>query len=103
MAKQFKGKVVRCGKMEKTVVVEVERRRAHPVYGKVVGRRKWYHVHDEVGVKEGERVVFEETRPISKTKRWRIVKTQNPNDKIPAYAGATAGRQSSKRKRGKRK
>ena len=46
----------------------------HPLYGKVMKLSKRYHVHDELGVKEGEKVVFEETRPISKTKRWKIVR-----------------------------
>jgi len=70
--KTFIGKVV-SDKMEKTVVVSVESQRLHPLYKKVVRKKKKYHVHNDVGVKEGEMVKFVETRPISKTKRWKIV------------------------------
>lgn len=70
--KQFQGKVVST-KMEKTAVVEVSRRVRHPLYQKVYTKKKKYHVHDELGVKEGSVVKFVETRPISKTKRWKIV------------------------------
>ena len=69
-----KGKVV--SKMGvKSVVVEVTYREQHPVYGKVIIRRKKYHVHDEADTaKVGDEVVIMETRPLSATKRWRIVK-----------------------------
>ena len=68
-----KGKVV--SKMGvKSVVVEVTYREQHPVYGKVIIRRKKYHVHDEADTaKVGDEVVIMETRPLSATKRWRIV------------------------------
>ena len=67
-----KGKVV--SKMGvKSVVVEVTYREQHPVYGKVIIRRKKYHVHDEADTaKVGDDVVIMETRPLSATKRWRI-------------------------------
>ncbi len=58
---------------DKTIVVRVERRTTHPLYGKTVTRSKKYHVHDEAneaGV--GDRVRIAETRPISKLKRWRL-------------------------------
>ena len=71
--KQYRGKVV-SAKMEKTVVVEVARRVRHPLYKKVYTRKKKYHVHDEIGVQAGETVKFVETKPISKTKKWKIVK-----------------------------
>ena len=61
-------------KMEKTVVVEVEDRVKHPLYGKVIRRTSKLKVHDEqnaCGV--GDRVLVMETRPLSATKRWRIV------------------------------
>ena len=61
-------------KMDKTVVVEVEDRVKHPLYGKVIRRTSKLKVHDEqnaAGV--GDRVVLMETRPLSATKRWRIV------------------------------
>ncbi|MGN0852520.1 MAG: 30S ribosomal protein S17 [Kiritimatiellia bacterium] len=58
----------------KSVVVEVTYRELHPVYGKVIIRRKKYHVHDEADTaKVGDLVAIMETRPLSATKRWRIV------------------------------
>jgi small subunit ribosomal protein S17 len=61
--------------MDKTVVVSVERQFAHPLYGKRVTRRKKYHAHDERNeFRSGDLVVIEETRPVSKRKRWRVVK-----------------------------
>ena len=71
-----KGKVV--SKMGvKSVVVEVTRREQHPIYGKVVIRSKKYHVHDEADTaKVGDVVAIMETRPLSATKRWRIVKEE---------------------------
>ncbi len=61
-------------KADKTVTVEVERRMAHPLYGKGVKRTKKYHAHDENNeFLEGDRVRIMETRPLSKTKRWRVV------------------------------
>ena len=59
----------------KSVVVEVTYREQHPVYGKVIIRRKKYHAHDEADTaKVGDVVAIMETRPLSATKRWRIVK-----------------------------
>jgi small subunit ribosomal protein S17 len=61
-------------KMDKTAVVEVEDRVKHPLYGKVMRRTKKYKAHDErneCGI--GDRVQIMETRPLSATKRWRIV------------------------------
>ena len=61
-------------KMEKTIVVEVEDRKKHPLYGKVMRRTEKRKVHDEgntAGV--GDLVVISETRPLSATKRWRLV------------------------------
>src|SRR5271156_6672084 len=61
-------------KMEKTVVVAVEDRVKHPLYGKVIRRTNKLKAHDEtnqVGV--GDRVLIMETRPLSATKRWRVV------------------------------
>ncbi|MCQ2388328.1 MAG: 30S ribosomal protein S17 [Kiritimatiellae bacterium] len=58
----------------KSVVVEVQYRELHPLYGKVIVRTKKYHVHDEAdAAKVGDKVVIMETRPLSATKRWRIV------------------------------
>ncbi len=59
---------------EKTVTVMVERRFAHPLYGKQVKRTKKYHAHDETNeYRVGDTVSIMETRPLSKTKRWRVV------------------------------
>ena len=59
----------------KTVKVAVLYRERHPVYGKIVTRTKNYHVHDEDdSAKVGDTVAIMETRPLSATKRWRIVK-----------------------------
>lgn len=60
--------------MDKTVVVSVERRITHPVYGKIMRRSKKYYAHDDKNeAKKGDKVSIEETRPLSKTKRWRLV------------------------------
>jgi small subunit ribosomal protein S17 len=61
-------------KMDKTVVVKVERTERHPKYDKVVKRSKKYYAHDETGAKEGDRVKIVQTRPLSKLKRWRVEK-----------------------------
>lgn len=67
------GRVV-SDKQQKTVVVVVERRVPHPLYGKQVVRTKKYHAHDEAGVAHsGDIVRIVETRPLSKMKRWRVV------------------------------
>jgi small subunit ribosomal protein S17 len=61
-------------KMQKTVVVAVERRTAHPVYGKRITKTTKFHAHDEENqAHEGDTVRIEETRPLSKLKRWRVV------------------------------
>ena len=60
--------------MDKTVVVEAERRVTHAVYGKILRRHKKFYVHDEKNeAKKGDKVVIAETRPLSRTKRWRLV------------------------------
>jgi small subunit ribosomal protein S17 len=61
-------------KMTKTVVVKIERRTQHPLYGKVVIRSNSFKAHDEIGCDVGDRVEIMETRPISKEKRWRVTK-----------------------------
>ncbi|MEK7615368.1 MAG: 30S ribosomal protein S17 [Patescibacteria group bacterium] len=61
-------------KMEKTIVVRVDRTVVHPKYGKRYVRSKKYHVHDEHNsYKIGEQANFQECRPFSKTKRWRVL------------------------------
>lgn len=60
-------------RMDKTVVVVVERRTAHPLYGKMIKRTKRYHAHDEENdARTGDIVRIVETRPLSRTKRWRV-------------------------------
>ena len=66
--------VVVSDKMQKTVVVAIERRVPHPVYGKMVTRTKRVKAHDqENSAKTGDTVRIMETRPLSKDKRWRVV------------------------------
>jgi small subunit ribosomal protein S17 len=60
-------------KMQKTIVVEVSRRVAHPLYRRVITRKKKFHAHDEGQVANvGDRVRIVECRPLSKTKRWML-------------------------------
>ena len=60
-------------KMQKTVVVEVERTGRHPLYGKVVRHSRRFKAHDEAGDTHiGDKVLIAETRPLSKDKRWRV-------------------------------
>lgn len=67
--------VVVSDKMDKTVVVQVERTTAHRLYGKTLRRRKKYHAHDEQNeCHSGDRVEIVECRPLSATKRWRVTK-----------------------------
>ncbi len=71
--KTLRGLVV-SDKMEKTIVVEVEERVKHSLYGKVMKKHKKFKAHDETneaGI--GDRVLIMETRPLSATKRWRLV------------------------------
>ena len=60
-------------RMDKTIVVNIERRFAHPLYGKRLTRTKRVHAHDERGARLGDTVRVMETRPLSKLKRWRVV------------------------------
>lgn len=67
--------VVTSDKMDKTITVLVERRVMHPVLGKVVRRSKKYHAHSPNNeFKQGDTVMIEETRPLSKTKAWKVTK-----------------------------
>jgi len=66
--------VVVSDKGDKTVIVKVERRFPHPLYGKGMARTTRYHAHDEKNeYKVGDTVRITETRPLSKTKRWRVL------------------------------
>ncbi|XXF80941.1 30S ribosomal protein S17 [Myxococcaceae bacterium GXIMD 01537] len=72
--------IVTSNKMQKTVVVTVQRRAAHPQYGKIMSLREKYKAHVEdhdypkkITINEGDRVRIAETKPASKDKRWRVV------------------------------
>jgi len=72
--RQASGRVV-SDRMKKTVTVLVERRVKHPIYGKYLTRSDKYHAHDEAGeCKQGDLVLIEECRPLSKTKAWRVIR-----------------------------
>ena len=78
MSKQAKRKtmagVVVSNKMDKTIIVRVERKFPHPIFKKVVKTTKKYKVHDEKNeCLEGDLICMQETRPLSKQKRWRLL------------------------------
>jgi small subunit ribosomal protein S17 len=74
VVRTLSGRVV-SDKMDKTVTVLVERKVKHPLIGKVIRRSNKFHAHDETNeCKEGDLVVIEETRPLSKTKIWKVSK-----------------------------
>ncbi len=74
MPKRILQGVVTSDKMDKTVVVRVERRVMHPIYKKFIRRSKKYHAHDENNVfKAGDTVRICECRPLSKTKSWEVI------------------------------
>lgn len=74
LVRTLSGRVV-SDKMDKTVTVLVERRVKHPLIGKVVRRSNKFHAHDENNeCKEGDLVMIEESRPVSKTKTWKVSK-----------------------------
>ena len=66
--------IVSSDKMDKTITVTVKYKEKHPIYGKFVQKTKKYHAHDEKNeANVGDTVLIMETRPLSKTKRWRLV------------------------------
>jgi small subunit ribosomal protein S17 len=74
LRKQRTGVVV-SDKMQKTIVVASKFKEKHPIYGKFVSKTKKYHAHDENQESHvGDTVLIMETRPLSKTKRWRLVR-----------------------------
>lgn len=75
--REFSGLVV-SDLMDKTIVVKVDRRVLHPKYKKYYRVSRKYHVHDELGkAKIGDMVRFAECRPMSKTKRWRLIEIKS--------------------------
>src|SRR6266481_2412732 len=84
--KERLGEVI-SNKMTKTIIVRVERRFSHPKYKKVVTGYKKFYAHDEKSeAKVGDRVRIEETRPLSKTKRWRLVEVVRPSSGVVPVA-----------------
>ena len=78
MPKRVLTGVIVSDKTDKTVVVNVERKVKHPLYGKIIRRSKKYHAHDETNeFKAGETVRIEETAPISRLKTWKVVERVN--------------------------
>ncbi len=76
--KQLQGTII-SDKMQKTVVVEVERIKKHPLYKRRYKFHKKYKAHDEKNeCKIGDRVIIQECRPLSKEKKWIVVKILNP-------------------------
>ena len=74
MPKRILVGTVTSDKTDKTVTVLVERKVRHPLYGKIIRRSKKYHAHDEANeYVVGDQVRIEETRPISKTKSWKVI------------------------------
>lgn len=85
--KERVGEVI-ANKMSKTIIVRVERRFPHPKFKKVVTGYKKFYAHDEKSeAKVGDRVRIQETRPLSKTKRWRLVEiVERGTEVVPVAA-----------------
>ena len=81
-------------KMAKTIIVEVDRQKAHPVYRRVIKSSKKFYAHDENGMAHvGDVVRIEETRPLSKLKRWRLTDVIQRAALVPAHADEPAERE----------
>jgi small subunit ribosomal protein S17 len=86
--KEIIGKVI-SSRMQKTIVVEVVRKKAHPFYGRVVSKAKKFYAHDEKNQAHvGDFVRLEETRPLSKLKRWRLKDVVQRAALLPETAAA---------------
>ena len=84
--KERLGKVI-ANKMAKTIVVSVERRFPHPKFKKVITTFSKFYAHDEKGeAKVGDVVLIQETRPLSKLKRWRLLQVVERNTEVTAAA-----------------
>lgn len=79
--KTLQGTVV-SNKMTKTVVVKVARRFTHEMYNKVMESHKKYHAHSELQYEVGDVVTIEETKPLSKMKRWRVIEQVKQDKKV---------------------
>jgi len=86
--KELIGYVV-SNRMNKTIVVEVVRRKAHPLYSRVISKAKKFYAHDEKNEAHvGDVVRLEETRPLSKLKRWRLKEIVRKTALVPEVAVA---------------
>ena len=84
--KEVVGEVV-SNKMKKTIVVEVVRKKAHPFYGRVISKGKKFYAHDENNdAHVGDVVRLEETRPLSKLKRWKLKEIVRKTALVPEVA-----------------
>lgn len=87
---------VKSNKMQKTIVVEVTRKKAHPLYGRVISIRKKFYAHDEKNEAHiGDVVSIEESRPLSRLKRWKLKEIVRKTALVPeiaADADVAAGR-----------
>ena len=86
--KEVVGEVV-SNRMQKTIVVKVTRKKAHPFYGRVVARNKKFYAHDEKNEAHiGDVVKIEESRPLSRLKRWTLKEIVRKTALVPEVAGA---------------
>ena len=84
--KEVVGEVV-SSRMSKTIVVKVTRKKAHPFYGRVIARNKKFYAHDETNQAHvGDVVRIEETRPLSKLKRWKLKDIVRKTTLLPEVA-----------------
>jgi small subunit ribosomal protein S17 len=82
---------VTSNKMQKTIVVEVTRKKAHPMYGRVIAIRKKFYAHDEKNeAHTGDTVKIEESRPLSKLKRWTLKDIVRKTALVPEVADVDA-------------
>lgn len=90
--KEVVGEVV-SNRMRKTIVVQVTRKKAHPFYGRVIARHKKFYAHDEKNEAQvGDVVRLEETRPLSKLKRWKLKEIVRKAAVLPEAAVDPAGK-----------
>ena len=87
--KEVVGEVV-SSRMHKTIVVQVTRKKSHPFYGRVIARHKKFYAHDEKNeARVGDFVRIEETRPLSKLKRWKLKDIIQKAALVPEIAAET--------------
>jgi small subunit ribosomal protein S17 len=90
--KEVVGEVV-ASRMQKTIVVKVTRKKSHPFYGRVIARNKKFYAHDEKNeAHTGDVVRIEETRPLSKLKRWKLKDIVRKAPLVPEAAIEPAGK-----------